>query len=121
MGTTVSPTGRKLRLSTGPLYQLLRDGRIAEFNAQKAAGMKEDLTACDFRNVDLKGLDADGLDLSDGYFRLADLRGIDFRHCRLEGASLNGAKVSGAFFPPELSAEEILLSITHGIRLRYRP
>lgn len=109
------------RLKTPPdrMYQLLRDGNIKEFNVVKAEGNTTDLTGCDFRNVDLRGIDAQGLDFSDCYFRQADLRGVDFRHCRLEGASINAAKVSGAYFPPELSAEEITLSLSHGTRMRY--
>jgi uncharacterized protein YjbI with pentapeptide repeats len=112
--------GKKLRISSDPLYQLLREGNIAEFNRRKAAGYKPDLTACDFRGLDLRGLDADGLDFSDSYFRAADLRGIDFRNACLDGASLNGAKISGAYFPANLSAEEIRLSVELGTRLRPR-
>ncbi|TAJ98675.1 MAG: pentapeptide repeat-containing protein [Candidatus Manganitrophaceae bacterium] len=103
-----------------PLYHLLREEEIDEFNARKRKGEKTNLTDSDFRGLDLRGLDAKGLDLSGCYFRQADLQGIDFSETRLEGASLNGAKVSGAYFPKELSAEEIALSLTHGTRMRYR-
>jgi uncharacterized protein YjbI with pentapeptide repeats len=48
------------------------------------------------------------------------LRGIDFRKASLEGASLAHAQISGAYFPPELSADEILMSMNFGTRLRYR-
>jgi len=48
------------------------------------------------------------------------LRGIDFRNSALEGASLAHAQISGAYFPPELSADEILMSMNFGTRLRYR-
>ena len=37
----------------------------------------------------------------------------------LEGASLLGAKLSGTYFPTELSAQEIRLSLDTGTRLRY--
>jgi uncharacterized protein YjbI with pentapeptide repeats len=47
-----------------PMYQLLRDGNVKEFNRRKAAGERCDLTHCDLRNLDLRGLDAGGLDLS---------------------------------------------------------
>jgi uncharacterized protein YjbI with pentapeptide repeats len=103
-----------------PLYQLLRDGNVKEFNRRKAAGEPCDLTHCDFRNLDLRGLDAEGLDLSHSYFRSADLRGIDFSTAGLEGVSLNGAKISGAFFPQELTASEIALSVEQGTRMRYK-
>jgi uncharacterized protein YjbI with pentapeptide repeats len=62
----------------------------------------------------------DGLDFSDCYFRQSDLRSVDFRKARLEGASINGAKISGAYFPAELTATEIELSLLHGTRMRYR-
>jgi uncharacterized protein YjbI with pentapeptide repeats len=101
------------------MYLLLREGQIQEFNTKKATGAAAVLTGCDFRNVDLRGMDATGLDFRHSYFRQADLRGVDFSKSYLEGASLNGAKVSGAYFPPELSAEEIALSIEHGTRMRY--
>ncbi len=65
-------------------------------------------------------MNARGLDFSNAYFRNADLSGIDFRTTNLEGASLLDAKLSGAYFPPELSAEEIRLSLDTGTRLRYR-
>ena len=64
-------------------------------------------------------IDADGIDFGNCYFRQADLRGIDFSNSHMEGASVNGAKISGCFFPKELTAEEINLSLTHGTRMRY--
>ena len=102
-----------------PLYQLLRDGDVVEFNRRKAAGEACDLTHCDLRSLDLRGIDAAGLDFSHSYFRNANLRGVDFTKSRLEGASLNEAKVSGAYFPAELPPEEIALSVVHGTRMRY--
>lgn len=107
------------KITQDPLYQLLRDGEIEEFNKRRAKG-----EACDMRGVDLRGLDlrkmnAEGLDFTDAYFRMADLRGVDFRKARLEGISLASANISGCYFPRELRAEEILLSVTHGIRMRY--
>ncbi len=104
-----------------PLYQLLRDGNVKAFNAQKSGGAHCDLTAADLRGLDLRGLDAAGLDFSNSYFRQSDLRGIDFSSSCLEGASINGAKISGSYFPRELTADEITLSLMHGTRLRYRP
>jgi uncharacterized protein YjbI with pentapeptide repeats len=104
-----------------PLYQLLRDGNVKEFNRRRPTGESAsyDLASCDFRHLDLRGLDAAGIDFSNCYFRGADLRGIDFSRARLEGASLNGARISGALFPAELSAQEIILSVEHGTRMRY--
>lgn len=102
-----------------PLYQLLRDGKIQEFNTRHKAGEDSDLTGCDFRGLDLRGLLADGLNLCDCYFRQTDLRGVDLSAANLLGASIHGAKISGVFFPTDLAAEEILMSLEHGTRMRY--
>jgi uncharacterized protein YjbI with pentapeptide repeats len=110
----------KPQIKDDPMYRLLREGEIEEFNARRAAGESCDLRGCDFRTIDLRRLHARGLDLRDCYFRQADLRGIDLSEANLEGASINAAKISGTFFPRQLSAEEIMLSLTHGTRMRYR-
>jgi uncharacterized protein YjbI with pentapeptide repeats len=101
------------------MYRLLREGRVKDFNERKQKGDKCNLTDCDFRGLDLRGLNTDGLDMSNCYFRQADLRGVDFSKCRLEGASINAAKVSGTYFPKELTPDEITLSLLHGNRMRY--
>ncbi len=101
------------------LYRLLREGNIQAFNEARGRGENADLTTSDFRGVDLRGINADGLDLSNCYFRQADLRAVDFSNTRLEGASIHATKISGVYFPPELSAEEITLSLLHGTRMRY--
>jgi uncharacterized protein YjbI with pentapeptide repeats len=116
---TTNPTRSKLRIPNDAMYRLLREGCITEFNVKKASGEKVDLRACDLRGLDLRGLDADGVDLSDCYFRQSDLRSVDFSKARLEGASINAAKISGTYFPPELTASEIELSLLHGSRMRY--
>lgn len=103
-----------------PLYQLLREGKVAEFNQRIAAGELVNLSGCDFRHVNLQGVNTKGLDFTDSYFRQADLRGVDFTECKsMRGASIHGAKISGAYFPPQISAQEVLLSLEHGTRLRY--
>ena len=108
----------KPRISPETMYQLLRDEKIEEFNKLKAQGKSCDLTGCDFRGLDLRNLDIKGLDLTNAYFRGADLRSLDFRGCQLNGASLADAKISGCFFPNDISAQEILLSMQQGTRLR---
>jgi uncharacterized protein YjbI with pentapeptide repeats len=107
------------KISQDPLYQLLRMGEIEEFNKRRAAGESCDLTHCDFRNVDLQNINADGLDFTGCYFRQTDLRGVDLSKAKMEGTSINGARISGVYFPKELSADEINLSIQHGTRMRY--
>ena len=110
----------KPRKSTDPLYLLLREGRAEEFNRLRSMGQSCDLKGCDLRGVDLRSADVTKLDFTDCYLRQADLRGLDLRGCRLEGASLHAAHVSGAYFPQELAAGEIEMSIRLGTRLRYR-
>ena len=109
-----------MRQSNDPFYVLLRDEHVQEFNRQRQPGTACDLSALSFRGRDLRGLDARQVNFQDAYFRDADLRGIDFREANLEGASLAHAKVSGCYFPPELSADELRLSVEYGTRLRYR-
>jgi len=101
------------------MYRQLRDENVKAFNKLRDAGETCDLTGADFRNLVLSGINADGLDLSNCYFRGCDLRGIDFSNCNLEGASIHDAQISGVLFPCALSAEEITLSLNHGIRMRY--
>ncbi len=103
-----------------PLYQLLLDEKVEEFNKQRAAGKTVDLRGAQLRGRDLRMMNVDGLDLRDAYLRNADIRGVDFRNTQLEGASICEAKISGCFFPRELTAEEIRLSQEKGTRLRYR-
>ena len=102
------------------LYHLLREEKIEEFNARKEQGEEVNLTNCDFRSLDLRGLNAQGIDFTGSYFRQTDLRGINFSKSVLRECSINGAKISGTYFPPELSPEEIVMSLTHGTRMRYR-
>ena len=101
------------------LYDLLRRGEIGQFNRARSEGAICDLRGADLRGADLREIDPRGLDLRDCYLRQADLRGLDLRDTPLEGASIYGAKISGAYFPDELSAEEITLSLLHGTRMRY--
>jgi uncharacterized protein YjbI with pentapeptide repeats len=104
-----------------PLYRLLRDEKVADFNKQKPKDGSVDLRGADLRGLDLRLLDASRIDFTDAYFRGADLRGLDLREANLEGASIAHAQISGAYFPAQLCADEILLSMQFGTRMRYRP
>ncbi|WP_419812846.1 pentapeptide repeat-containing protein [Bacterioplanoides sp.] len=106
-------------ISQDPLYQMLRHDNVEGFNQARADGQTCDLRNCDLRGLDLRNLKLLGMDLTNAYFRGADLRGIDFRGCCLDGASLADAKISGCYFPVELSAQEIQLSVSLGTRLRH--
>jgi uncharacterized protein YjbI with pentapeptide repeats len=106
-------------ISDDPLYQLLRNDDVTGFNEAKSQGQTCNLSGCDLRGLDLRNLQIAGTNLEDTYFRGADLRGIDFRNCNLNGASLADAKISGCYFPIELTPDEIQLSVTMGTRLRH--
>ncbi|MDH5300521.1 MAG: pentapeptide repeat-containing protein [Gammaproteobacteria bacterium] len=113
----LAPTGPQIKKD--PMYMLLREGKIQDFNKLRSMGKACDLTNCDFRGMDLQGMIATGLDFSGSYFRLADLRGIDFTKAIMEGCSVHEAKISGAYFPKELSSDEITMSLIRGTRMRY--
>lgn len=110
----------KLRTSAHPLYLALREEDIDKFNALRAAGEPCDFSYMDLRDMDLRGADLSGVNLGNAYLRQCDLRGLDLRTCNLEGASIRSAKVSGTYFPEELSSGEIFMSLNHGTRMRYR-
>ena len=120
-GKSRAGSSGKPRISTEPLYLLLREGRVEDFNRRRAAGEQVDLTGCNLRGLDLKELDPSTLDLSNCYLRQADLRGLDLRTCRLDGASLHAAHVSGVYFPDHFAPAEIELSVRLGTRLRPLP
>ena len=101
------------------IYMLLRESKIKEFNELRARGQSCDLSGKDFRGLDLRGMDVEGVDFSNSYFRQTDLRGLNMLTCKLEGVSIQGARISGVYFPNELSAVEIQLSNMHGTRMRY--
>jgi hypothetical protein len=111
----------KPRISEDPLYMLLRDGGQDDFNQRRATGANCDLVGVNLVGVDLRGANLKGLDMSGAYLRGADLRGLDLRETNLLGASLAQAHVSGTFFPTEIAASEIMMSVQYGTRIRYRP
>lgn len=108
------------KLLDTPLFALLHKDDISGFNRERPKDTPINMRGGDFRGLDLRELNAEGIDFTDSYFRSADLRGLDLRHSSLEGTSLAHAQISGTYFPPELSADEILMSVNFGTRLRYR-
>lgn len=102
-----------------PAIELLLEGSYSEFNKLAARG-SVDLENADLRMADLRTADLRTANLRGAYLRHADLRGVDLSEADLEGASLNGARVSGCYFPSNVSADEVRLSIEHGTRIRCR-
>lgn len=108
----------KPHISDHPLYVLLREEKVTEFNQRKAEGEIFEMKGLDLRGLDLREIDASHLDWTDCYFRGADLRGVDLRKTKLQGASFAGAKVSGAYLPDDVPPEEFMMSVNLGTRIR---
>ena len=65
-----------------PLYILIRNEQISAFNAQRPKDTVVDLSNGDFRGIDLRALDAQGINFTNAYFRGTDLRGLDLRNAQ---------------------------------------
>ncbi len=101
-----------------PAYRDLREFDFERFEQHIAGRKKIDFSSADLRGVDLSRVDATNLVLRDAYLRDSDLRGLDLRHVDLEGCSLHNAKISGTYFPENLSPQEIANSVQYGTRIR---
>ena len=97
----------------------IRDDEPERFNAEIAtlAGAV-DLEGCDLSNQDLRKFTLRTANLRNAYLKMADLRGVDLSEAQMDGASINRAHISGAFFPRNISAQEIRLSVEFGTRMR---
>ena len=99
-------------------FKLLRVGEIDAFHKSIEGRDPVDFTGTDLRGTDFRRVDLSKIILRDAYLRDADFRGCDLRHLDLVGASMQGAKISGAYFPDNITASELRMSIRHGTRLR---
>ena len=112
------PKISSLKFPDDEAYRCLRSGEIETYQRLVADRPKVDFTDADLRGVDLRRVDAKKLVLRGTYLRDADLRGLDLRGMDLEGCSIFHAKVSGTYFPENLSAAELRMSLEMGTRLR---
>jgi len=101
-----------------PAFKCLRSGEIKEFHRLIAGRDVVDFSGTDLRGTDFRGADLSKVLLRDAYLRDANLSGCDLRQMDLCGANLHGAHIGGAYFQANLSAEEIMMSVQHGTRLR---
>jgi uncharacterized protein YjbI with pentapeptide repeats len=106
------------RFPDDPAFRCLRIGDIEGFKKHTAGRREIDFSDSDLRGVDLRGIDLVKIVLRGSYMRDTDLRGLDLRHLDMEGCSLYHAKISGAYFPANLSAAEITASVHYGTRVR---
>lgn len=100
--------------------RMIREERWDEFNRQAKLSPPQ-LENADLRMTDLRRAWLVKANLRGAYLRNADMRGLDLSEAELEGASLNDARISGCYFPPNVPADEIRLSVATGTRMRTRP
>ena len=108
----------KPRFPEDPAFKMLRGGEIEAFHTAIESRDEVDFSGTDLRGVDFREVDLTKFVLRDAYLRDADFRGCDLTHLDLSGVSMNGAKISGAYFPDNVSASEIRISLRHGTRIR---
>jgi uncharacterized protein YjbI with pentapeptide repeats len=100
------------------LVLLLRDGKVEEFNHAVRQEENLDLVGANLRGVDLRHAHLRKADMRNAYCHTADVRGVDLSQANLEGASFHRARISGAYFPSNVSAEELKMSVDLGTRIR---
>jgi uncharacterized protein YjbI with pentapeptide repeats len=107
------------RFLDDPAFRCLRVGDFDGFNREVAGRQEIDFSNSDLRGVELRGIaDLSKVIVRGAYMRDADLRGLDLRAWDMEGCSLYHAKISGTYFPTNLSPEEIANSVQLGTRMR---
>ena len=97
---------------------LFEENRDA-FNRAVAEGQTMDFSNQNLSDLDLTGFNLAFANLNGAYLRGANLAGLDLSGASMHAASMKNAKISGCLFPPEISAEEIRLSVEMGSRLRH--
>ena len=106
------------RFPDDPAFKCLRAGDLDGFHRAIAQRATVDFSRTDLRGSDLRKADLSKVILRDAYLRDADLRGCDLREMDLEGVSLQRARISGTYFPRNVTPQEIRMSVRHGTRIR---
>ena len=99
-------------------FKSLRCGEVEEFHQLIKGRDVVDFSGTDLRGTDFRSVDLRKVLLHDAYLRDANLSGCDLRQMDLTGASLHGARIGGTYFQENLTAQEIMMSVQHGTRLR---
>jgi uncharacterized protein YjbI with pentapeptide repeats len=108
----------KPRFIADEAFRSLRAGDLAAFHRLISDRNTVDFSESDLRGTDLRNVDLTKVVLRGSYLKDADLRGVDLRQHDLEGCSLHNAKIGGAYFPKNIPAAELQLSISFGTRVR---
>ena len=101
-----------------PIVVALREGTAGDLTGPAHEHL--DLSNANLRGVDLRHVNLRHADLRGAYCKGADLRGVDLSEAKLEGASFHLARISGAYFPKNVLAEELIMSLDLGTRIRCR-
>ena len=108
-----------MELNKNKFQEYIRNEQSERFNTAVAElPGPVDLENCNLSNQNLRKFNLRTANLRNAYLKMADLRGVDLSEACLEGASINRAHISGVFFPRNLDAQEIRLSLEHGTRMR---
>jgi uncharacterized protein YjbI with pentapeptide repeats len=100
------------------LYYLLKNEKIEEFN-KKVVGLKSiNLVSCNLRGRNISSANLRYADLRGAYLSHCNLKGLNFSNANLEGASIHFAKISGVYFPKNISSSEVSNSLNYGTRIR---
>ncbi len=110
----------KARFIDDEAFRTLRAGDAQAFHRLIEQRPTVDYSDGDLRGTDFRNVNLSKVVLRGAYLKDADLRGMDLRKVDLEGASIHNARIGGAFFPANLPAAEIELSVKYGTRMRTR-
>jgi uncharacterized protein YjbI with pentapeptide repeats len=110
----------KARFIDDEAFRTLRAGDAQAFHRLIERRANVDFSDADLRGTDFRNVDLSKVVLRGAYLKDADLRGMDLRKIDLEGASIHNARIGGTYFPANLPADEIELSVKHGTRMRTR-
>jgi uncharacterized protein YjbI with pentapeptide repeats len=108
----------KARFIDDEAFRCLRAGDAEGFHRLIQRRTFVDFSDGDLRGTDFRNADLTKVDLRGAYLKDADLRGMDLRKVNLEGASIHNARIGGTYFPPNIPAAEIELSVQYGTRIR---
>jgi len=102
-----------------PAYSALREGDCVRFQELTQGMDVVDYSFANLGGVDLRKVEMGRMIIQGARLKGADLRGLDLSGHDLDGVSLNNARISGVLFPRNLAADEILMSVEHGTRIRH--
>lgn len=109
----------RMEINKNRFHSYSRNEEPERFNAETAALPGPlDLEGCDLCIQDLRKSNLRTANLRNAYLKLAHPGGADLSEAQMDGASTHRSHLSEVFFPRNRPAQEILLPIEHGSRMR---